>query len=655
MQDGVSEDSRTRDRPAAGGMGFTLRAALIALVLTGPVTWWVVQVEYVRCTLHPTLISLFATSVFVLALLVAANAGVRRWLPGRELRPAELLTVYVMLNISTCMVSHHFLQVLVSSIPYAARFSTPYNDWGALFADRLPRWLTVRDPVSLKGFYEGGDLYAPENYGPWLVPIACWSVFIMVLFGMFLCLNVLLRRQWTEREKLSYPLVQLPVALVAENAPLLRNRLFWIGFAIAGGIDLVNGLHQFYPSIPQIPIKTYNPAMFSSLPRPWDALGWVPVTLYPMGIGLGMLLPLDMLFSCWFFFWVWKAEFVITRALGWDAAPQMPYVPQQSVGAYLGIAIFALVMARHHLAGLLWHFLGRPSDVDDSEEAISYRTAMWLLAGGTVFLLWFAWKAGMSLWLTGAFLLVFFAISLAITRMRAEMGLPAHDLQASGPDALLPGILGTRTLGTENAAALSLFQWFNRGYQSHVMPFQLESMRMAHGTRREGRGTLAAMWIAAVVGTVLGFWVLLHTIYSLGGATSHFAPPICPLHLGGEPWNRMGAWAAYPTQGSPAQGLAVLAGLAVTLFLNAVRVQVAGFPLHPVGYAVSSSWSMHVLWMPMFVAWLMKLPLIRYGGLPMYRRLLPLFFGLIVGDCVVGCAWTIIGLAGDLPSYRFFP
>ena len=30
-------------------------------------------------------------------------------------------------------------------------------------------------------------------------------------------------------------------------------------------------------------------------------------------------------------------------------------------------------------------------------------------------------------------------------------------------------------------------------------------------------------------------------------------------------------------------------------------------------------------------------------------------FGLIVGDCVVGCAWTITGLAGDLPSYRFFP
>lgn len=55
------------------------------------------------------------------------------------------------------------------------------------------------------------------------------------------------------------------------------------------------------------------------------------------------------------------------------------------------------------------------------------------------------------------------------------------------------------------------------------------------------------------------------------------------------------------------------------------------------------------------LAWLIKLPLIRYGGLPMYRRLLPLFFGLIVGDCVVGCAWTIIGLAGDLPSYRFFP
>ena len=43
------------------------------------------------------------------------------------------------------------------------------------------------------------------------------------------------------------------------------------------------------------------------------------------------------------------------------------------------------------------------------------------------------------------------------------------------------------------------------------------------------------------------------------------------------------------------------------------------------GYAVSSSWSLNIIWLPLLIAWILKLLMLRYGGLKLYRDLLPLF------------------------------
>jgi hypothetical protein len=64
---------------------------------------------------------------------------------------------------------------------------------------------------------------------------------------------------------------------------------------------------------------------------------------------------------------------------------------------------------------------------------------------------------------------------------------------------------------------------------------------------------------------------------------------------------------------------------------------------------------MSVLWIPMLIAWVLKLLLLRYGGLRTYRMALPMVFGVIVGECVLGSIWTIIGIFGDVPTYAFWP
>ena len=64
---------------------------------------------------------------------------------------------------------------------------------------------------------------------------------------------------------------------------------------------------------------------------------------------------------------------------------------------------------------------------------------------------------------------------------------------------------------------------------------------------------------------------------------------------------------------------------------------------------------MHQLWMCMFIAWTIKLLLLRYGGLRLYRQAVPLFLGLILGECVMGSLWTIIGILLNMQTYAFWP
>jgi hypothetical protein len=85
-----------------------------------------------------------------------------------------------------------------------------------------------------------------------------------------------------------------------------------------------------------------------------------------------------------------------------------------------------------------------------------------------------------------------------------------------------------------------------------------------------------------------------------------------------------------------------------------VRLNLPAWPFHPLGFAVSSSWEMNLVWMPLTIAWLLKLVILRYGGLELFRRAVPFFYGLILGQFVVGSLLNIISIALGIPSYMFW-
>ena len=641
-------------RPEKYVSGVTLRAILVALLIIPFNNYWIFLTEIVRYAGHPTTISLFYNAIFVLLLLVMMNSILRRLAPKWVFSQGELITVYIMVNIASALAGHDMIQVLVPEISHPFRFATPENKWGSMFLDYIPKWLSVRDKDVLNGFYQGAStLYRAEVVRAWLTPVLMWSLFIMVLLFTMLCMTVLLRKQWTEREKLTYPLVHLPLELSAEKTSFFKNRLLWAGIAIAVSIDLIQGLHVLYPSVPGLMIKEINLAQYPLSP-PWNAIGNCPISFYPFAIGLGSLLPLDLLFSSWFFFIFWKAELVTAASLGWNQIPRFPYINEQAFGAYMGICLFALWASRRHLRNVLNNLLTGQGEMDDADEPLRYRTAAFGALIGGLLLMIFVRAMGMSWWLIVVFFAIYFAMSVAVTRMRAELGPPAHDLHAAGPEAIIPAVIGPLKLGAPNLVVLSMMFWFNRAYRAHPMPFQLEGFKMAERTGMSYRRLFYAILIAAVAGTIASFWTELHVYYQVGAA-SKVAPPTVPLIFGGEPFNRLDGWLRGVDVPTENIRIAILIGFAFTILLNSLRMRFFWFPFHPVGFAISSSWSMHQLWMCMLIAWTIKLLLLRYGGLRLYRTAVPLFLGLILGECVMGSLWTIIGIALHIQTYAFWP
>jgi hypothetical protein len=525
--------------------------------------------------------------------------------------------------------------------------ATPENKWDTLFNPDLPKWLTVQDLRTLTGFYEGGDtMYRAEVLSAWAVPVAMWSLFIMALVLVMMGITSLIRRQWLEGEHLACPLVNLPVEIAAPRPRIFTQKLFWIGFALAAGLDLYNSFAFLYPAIPKIPIEHVDMGSFFK-GRPWSAIGWFPRSFYPFMIGMGYLMPADFLFSCWFFYLFWKVEAVLSTALGWDKIPQFPFANYQAFGAYALFGLHALWIGRGYLKGVWARILGRPGGLLERNEAMSYRTAAVTIGLGLVTLLWFSAAIGLRVWLGVLFFLIYFGLAVAITRMRAQFGAPVHDLHFTGPDQILTSALGTRAFPRRDLIAFALFWWFNRAYRNHPMPHMMEALRMQDQAKAKSSGVAQAVLIAAAIAIISAFWTSLHMYYDLGARAQG-------RMFGGESFPKLATWLVAPSGTNWYALAAIGVGFGFGTFLQFMRLQYMWWPFHPLGFAVSGNWEMNLVWMPLLIAWLLKTFIVKYGGHKLYQQAQPIFLGLIVGQFVVGSILNIVSIILHIPSYMFW-
>ncbi len=631
------------------------RAVALGLLLLSPNAYWVTMMELVRYTGHPSTIAPFANVVFLVLALLCLKPLLRAlhrlapisWL--QPFTPTELLVVYLILSIGTAWVGHDSLQILMPQIVYPFRYASPENRWDELFLPFLPKWLYVSDKTALLNAYAGGHrFWAPENFRPWLLPLLGWGSFCVALSWLMVGFCLLVRRRWMDEERLTYPVLYLPKEIVRPANPLWHSTPFWLGFAVSAFIDLLNGFAALFPSLPSIKVRIwhYNQLLDSLfVGYPWQALQGTRMSFYPFAIGLGLLLPPDLLFSCWVFYWLERMQRLVGLMVGWTQLPGYPWTNFQAFGGYAGIALFALWVARHSFA----QTLRRALSGQDREE----RMGLAMMAVGLLFLLTFAHAMGMSLPTGMLFFAIYLLLLLSITRIRAELGPPAHDLHYAGPDEILIALFGPQGLHKRDLIAAKLFYWFNRAYRSLPCPHYLEGLKVAKDEGVPFRAMTVIMLIASVVSIAAAMLLHLHCFYAYGITAKFVGPAITAF--GGEPFWRLQSLLAAPPAPNPYPVRAMVAGTLFTFALMWLRASVTWFPLHPVGYAISTSWSMNVLWMPLFIAYLVKMGVLRMGGYRAFRQtVLPLGVGLVLGEWTVGNLWLLYGVLRGIPTYAFW-
>jgi len=605
----------------------------------GPNAIWGLASSEITWSYMPV-VAVFPFFVVVAVVNVALKALRRAW----ALRPAELVVIFGMALVSagTPLFLVGFMLALMGSPYYGA---TPENRWAELLHPHLPHWAFPSDGAhAMQWFYEGLPSGAAVPWGEWLAPLGWWLLLVGAFYFVCLCLVVMLRRQWVERERLVYPLLAVPQALIedcddARLVPrLLRNRLFWCGFAVPMGIIAWNTISYFRPGFPTIPLQS----AWVSFGRGFPSLEIL--VIFPI-LGLAYFANSDVIFSVWLFYLLGVIQEGIYNRIGFSIGQStvfcwaMEATGWQSFGAFVVLVLGALWMARRHLRDVVATALGR-RPADDANEILSYRVAVFGFLGGTAFLAGWLMRSGMSAGVALAFLATAYVIYVGLARIVAQTGVAYVTPPLVAQPFLFFG-LGSASMWPRDLAALSVAYGWHGDVQTTFMVGATQEAKLADHFRVSGRSLLPALGASAGVGLAVSVAFIVSMAYSKGAANFGswtFRPED---GMGTRCFGMATDQIAHP-RGPDAGRLGCFgAGAAAMAALMFLKYRFAWWPLHPVGLAVASVWTIRHSAFSIFLAWAAKVVILRAGGARLYARAAPFFLGLILG-CFTGMALSQI-------------
>lgn len=584
------------------------------------------------------LVALFAVVMLLNPLL--------RWLPGvGRLSRADVALVYIMALLAAALPSMGLTGFFLTYLTGAQYYATPENDWAGLFLQHVPDWMLVADPVAIRRFYEGN----PQGAGgipweAWLGPLLCWGVFLVVLYAVMIAVMVVLRRQWMDHERLLYPLVQ-PALMLAEDPgrsafpPVVRSPWFWLGVAVPAVIGCINGLHAYYEFLPRIVLED-RIVVFRNTTTLRLALSFTT-------LGFTYFLSQDISLGIWLFNLVAKVQEGTFNVLGVASTETMewvtvPILAHQALGAMTVLVGWGLWSARRHLRAVVATALDRPGRVDDTGEVLSYRAALTVCVIGFPFLWWWLCLSGLPVWAGLAVLVVGFVLFIGLTRMVTEGGFFITRAPINPGNAIVSGF-GVETLGATGTMGLGYtFVWAGE-MRIFVMAACANALRVAQLIDGRRRTVLWAMLVALAISAGSSIWMELALCYEHGGINlstfhthlvhypfrfiSRNISDATPVSWGGWAWTGWGA---------------ILMGL-----LTWARQRFIWWPVNPLSLPVSSMWMTDTIVLSVFLGWLIKLLILKYGGPALYQRGKPLFIGFIVGQFTSMVGWVLVdGVTG---------
>jgi hypothetical protein len=625
----------------------SLRAVLIGLVGIPLNTYWMTLTYWRFGNDAGTPYPVYYNCVFYLFALAGLNTILRRRRPQWAFSLGELLTIYVMLSVATAWCGVDLLMPLPEAVCNSFWFASPGNRWADILWPNIPQWLTVADLDVIRGFFDGDtNPYRRSILLAWAGPALWWTAVATALMLAYVCLTSIFRRRWADDEKLLFPITIVPLQIAEERHQLSRSKVMWAGFALVAIFELLATLHGFFPAVPVIPFYFDLGPWIQQFP-PWDAYRWKGVGLWPILIGLSYLMPLDLAFSLWFFNLFWKAQLIISKHFAWttDTAGGFPYVDMQSLGGLIALLVSVLWLDRRYLLQVLRKIAGLRSPLDDSDEPMSYRGAILGLAVAIGFISYVFGRAGMASWVSLGWIANLLLIGLALTRIRAQLGPPHFEQVGMGPNQFLPALVGSTAISPTGQAMLWLSYPFTMHHAQNPQPWTLETYKMADAGRMERKRLPWVLVLTTAVVVPSLFWATLHVLYNIGARAG--ADPFASGHARQVPI-QLASMLENPTGANSSLLGAMGVGFLGTAALMVLKLRLYAWPLHPVAFPIASAWVMDTALPAVFIAWLAKAVIMRYGGLRSYRAALPFFLGMILSSSVIGFVRMTIGAILDV-------
>ena len=592
--------------------------------------------------------------LFILTFLV--NSILKSISKNLGLSFQELITVYVMMIVACPIVSLGLTFRLLPIIAAPFYYATPENRWAELIHPHIRSWLVPRDPQVLKYFYEGAPRGTGVPWGAWIGPLFYWSIFILALYFVMICMMSILRKQWVEKEKLTFPLAKLPLEMAKDEPgsiipPLFKNKLMWVGFIITFGMGILTGLHHYFHFFPAISMyATSIPIFRNTVAVPF----WIS---FPM-IGFAYLVPTSVSLSMWVFCllsyiergWANMVGFSLREIVDPYTAGMGDFISHQGIGAIITLVIMGLWIARKHLKDVFLKAIGKGKNIDDSKELLSYPVSFWGMVIGLVFMGIWLNLSGMPGVVVPIFLFIAFIFFLGVSRMIAEGGTAL--VQSPGISSFfITSGFGTSILGPVGLTSLAFTWIYSADNRIFLMGSVANGLKISE-EKKKMHPLFWAMTLAIVIAMVGSIWMGLTLIYKYGGINMQqwlfTRQPRYGFDL---------AVAKMLNPGGPSLGGWLFTGLGagIMFLLTLLYHRFTWWPLHPIGFPIGCTEMVVRVWFSVFLAWVVKTAALRYGGPKFYKNLQPLFFGLIIGQFAVIGLWLVIdSIAGGFGNILFY-
>jgi len=563
-----------------------------------------------------------------LVLVFVVNPLLKLFGYGLRLRPWELVIVFAVGYVSAHI--NELLARVIATFAVMHYMATPENLWAEYAFGLVRPWLVVGDAGDqLTWFYEGLPRGASVPWAIWVRPLFWWLSFVAAIGLGCVAFASIIRRQWVDQERLSFPFAQVTeeLAQTAGERGLpaqLRQPLFWIGAVVPAVIVLWYTIGYFRPGFPVVTVGIQNHVINVNryVPQFYARINFLIISF-------AYFTDLQILFSIWFFYILTWLQMGITNRMGLaEGLGQFAGTRQQAMGGFIVFCAWGLWVARGHLKSVFAAAFRPSQKVEDRGELVPHRRAVYLFLGSAAYMVLWLTHGGMHLSLSLLVVVFWFVFYVGFAKIVATTGLvfmesPGLGLSILGlapPDSLSPGAIAMRQL---------VGSTYQNG-KCFAMPAAAHAARLGTplGDRARTLGlTVVFAFVAALIAAGLATIYLGYQdgAFNFGSYMFRVAAPryydgiVSSIRdIGKE--THYGLRMAYTAFGT-----------VVVAVLTFCTYRFTWWPLHPIGFTVVTFYSARTAILSVFVTWLVKTIILRFGGISLYRRAMPLFIGMIVG------------------------